>query len=103
VLGVIVEVIKGPGIRVVSALNVGSKSLSQIAQRNRSTKSLGQLGQLILWIEPGRAIGSPDVGLGLIRDRRIEASKPQQYDGLPHAFSKNMRATFGAKTPELPR
>jgi hypothetical protein len=91
-------VIKGPGIP-----RLGFERRIKIAQPNRSTKSVGQLGQLVLWIEPGRTIGSPDVGLGLICDRRIEASKPQQYDGLPHAFSKNMRAAFGAKTPEFPR
>jgi hypothetical protein len=70
---------------------------------DRSSEPVGQLRDLIFWIEPGCRFGSPDVGLGPIRDRRIEASKSQHDGRLPHAFSKNMRAALRAKPAELPR
>jgi hypothetical protein len=70
---------------------------------NLSGVTLGVLGQLVLRVEPGCAIGSPDVASGAIGKRGIEASEPKQNVRIADPLGEDMRPASGAEAPELAR
>jgi len=55
----------------------------------------------ILGVEPGGAIGTPDVCRRAIRHWCIEAAQPQENIRLVHPLGYDMRTTPGAKAAEF--
>ena len=59
------------------------------------------LGELLLGVVPGCRVGSPDMDLRAIGDRRVEAAQPQQHHRLGHALGHDVRAALRAEAAEL--
>ena len=65
--------------------------------------SLGKFRYLLVWIEPARTLGSPDMRLGWTADRAVQTAEPEHHGWLAKSLGEEMRTASRAEAPEFAR